>query len=210
MKKNKQLVPICFIAAAIIFIVILVFMCKPKWDEYNGENSKLIKNTLKLQENEAKAKMLESNEEEENIKLKSLKPIFESNVDSSNENLKVFGDMFEEIIKKAQQNGLLIRSIEYDMRPAADPIYNENPDGYNVCDLKFFFIGSYGQFQSFLNDMSKNFSYLTYFSSLNITAFESNTDYLLINTSITLYSKKSEQTKSHRSPLASGNKKKRK
>ena len=100
--------------------------------------------------------------------------------------------MFEEIIRKAQKNGLMIRSIEYDMRPATDPIYLENPEAYNACELKFFFVGSYAQLQTFLSDMNNNFGYLTYISKLNITAFTSNTDYLLINISITLYSKKAE------------------
>ena len=78
------------------------------------------------------------------------------------------------------------------MRPANDPIYIENPEIYNACELKFFFVGSYSQLQAFLSDMNNNFKYLTYISKLNITAFTSNTDYLLINISITLYSKKNE------------------
>ena len=39
---------------------------------------------------------------------------------------------------------------------------------------------------------NNNFEYLVYISSLSVTAFERNTDYILANTSITLYSKKPE------------------
>ena len=101
--------------------------------------------------------------------------------------------MFEEIIKRAQSNGLLIRSIEYDMKPADDPIYMEYSDTYNVCQLKFFLVGSYSQLQAFLNGINNNFEYLTSISKLNVTAFRANTDYLLINLGITLYSKKQQK-----------------
>lgn len=193
-KKNKQFVPLCFPIAILIFVVILVLVCKPKLDEYQEIQIRSAKNKVEREDLEAKIQKIEDAKKEEQLKLQSLKPIYESSVNnSSNESLGMFGNMFEDIINIAQKNGLLIRSIEYDMRPSEDPIYIENADAYNVCELKFFFVGSYGQLQSFFADMNRNLSYLTYISNLNITAFTENTDYLLINTSITLYSKKPEQ-----------------
>ena len=105
-------------------------------------------------------------------------------------NLSVFGTMFEDIIAKIQKNGLFIRSIEYNMRPEADQIYQIGSKSYNVCELNFFLVGTYSQLQDLLVEMNNNFNYLTYISKLNITSFNANTDYLLIDTSITLYSKK--------------------
>ena len=66
----------------------------------------------------------------------------------------------------------------------------EHADTYNACELKFFFVGTYSQLQSFLSEINNNFEYLTFVSKLSVTAFAKNTDYLLINTSITIYSKK--------------------
>ena len=194
-KKNKQLVPICFALAALLFFVIIFVVLKPKYEEFAEMKLRASKNNVERESLEEKIKKLDAEKEAENLKLKSLKPIYESTLESSTENLGIFGNMFEEIIKKAQKNGLMIRSIEYDMRPALDPIYKENPEVYNACELKFFFVGSYAQLQAFLSDMNNNFNYLTYISKLDITAFTSNTDYLLINISITLYSKKAEQSK---------------
>ena len=194
-KKNKQLVPICFALAALLFFVIIFVVLKPKYEEFAEMKLRDSKNNVERESLEEKIKKIDAEKEAENLKLKSLKPIYESTLESSTENLGIFGNMFEEIIKKAQKNGLMIRSIEYDMRPALDPIYQENPEAYNACELKFFFVGSYTQLQAFLSDMNNNFNYLTYISKLDITAFTSNTDYLLINISITLYSKKAEQSK---------------
>lgn len=197
-KKNKQLVPICFALAILLFFIIIFVVVKPKYEEYSEMQIRATKNDFERQSLEEQIKKIDEQKEAENLKLKSLKPIYETNLDSSTENLGMFGNMFEDIIKKAQNNGLLIRSIEYDMRPANDPIYMESSEVYNACELKFFFVGSYAQFQAFLADMNNNFEYLTYFSNLNITAFKGNTDYLLINFSITLYSKKPEVQKSRR------------
>ncbi len=191
-KKNKQLVPICIALALLLFLIIVLIIVKPKYEEFSEMKIRATKNNYERQTLEDKIKKIDAEKAVENLKLKSLKPIYETNLDSSTENLGVFGNMFEEIIKKAQKNGLLIRSIEYDMRPANDPIYMENSEFYNACELKFFFVGSYSQLQAFMSDMNNNFNYLTYISQLKITAFSSNTDYLLINISITLYSKKND------------------
>ena len=193
-KKNKQLIPLCFVIAIIIFAVILFLVCKPKFDEYNETQIRVSKNKVERENLESKVQKIEDAKKAEQLKLSSLKPIYEAAAgSSSDESLRMFGNMFEDIIRIAQKNGLLIRSIEYDMRPMDDPVYIDYSDMYNVCELKFFFVGSYTQLQSFFSDMNNNISYLTYISSLNITAFTENTDYLLINTSITLYSKKPEQ-----------------
>jgi hypothetical protein len=177
----------------------IVFIVRPKFQEYNEYNVRVDKNNFERKELEEQIKKIESQKEEENIKLQALKPIYASEVDSSADNLGMFGNMFEDIIRYAQNDGLLIRSIEYDLRPSTDLIYQENANAYNVCELKFFFVGTYMQLQSFLNDMNNNFQYLVHISKLDVTAFTENTDYLLVKTSITIYSKKSEPKKKKKS-----------
>ena len=189
-KKYQQFVPFCLILAAVLVVFILVIVCKPKIEELldiSSEVSRASEQKIKLEEENRKE---EANRQAENIKLRALKPIYKSPVAGTNESLGVFGNMFEDIIKMAQVNGLLIRSIEYNMRPSGDLLYAENADSYNACELKFFFVGTYGQMQAFLNDMNKNFQYLTSISGLTISAFPENPDYLLINENITLYSEK--------------------
>lgn len=191
-KRNKQLVPVIFVLSILLFAFIVFFTINPKFEEYKEAQLKNSKINVDRDNLEDQITKIKAEQEQENIKLQSLKTVYESQVNSTSDNLGMFGSMFDEIIKNAQHNGLLIRSIEYDLRPEADPIYSENSDNYNVCELKFFFVGTYAQLGSFLSDINNRFQYLVYISKLDVTAFASNTDYLLINTSITLYSKKPE------------------
>ncbi len=201
--KIKQLVPICIIIAIALFGAIVWLTCKDSFTSYD-EAKNNAKQALNKQENlSSQVRSIEDVQESEKLKLKSLKPIYEAtnNIEGEN-NLSVFGNMFDEIITKIRANGLMMYSIEYNMLPESDPIYTTSPGYYNVCELKFVLAGYYSQLQGFINDINNNFPNLVYISGLNVTAFESNTDYLLINLAITLYSKKPIQSK--RQPL--GNK----
>ncbi len=193
-KKYQQFVPICLILAAVLIVLIVISICRPKIEEYSDIREELERNSAKKQKLEEQVRKEEADKQAQEIKLRALKPIFKTTVNSSNESLGVFGNMFEDIIKTAQSNGLLIRSIEYNMKPTNDPLYAENSGSYNACELKFFFVGTYNQMHAFLNDMNNNFEYLTAISSLSITAFQEDADYLLINEAITLYSEKPSMT----------------
>ncbi len=189
-KKNKQLIPICFLTAIIIFVLIIFTITKTIWEEYSEAKEMAERSTKELQTLEERYDKTQQIRTQEEVKLKSIKQVYQSDLNSANENLGMFGTMFEDIIKRIQYNGLLIRSIEYDMHPSGDAVFSGYSDQYNVCELKFFLVGSYAQLQAFLNEMNNNFEYLISFSKLNITAFTGNTDYILVNMSITLYSKK--------------------
>ena len=52
--KNKQYVPICFIGAIVIFIAIILFMTKGKYDEYADLKSRTIRQDVELQNLEKK------------------------------------------------------------------------------------------------------------------------------------------------------------
>ena len=188
--KNKQLVPICFLTAIIIFILIVFTVLRNKWDEYTEAKEMAERSTRELKALEEQDNKTQQLREQNEMKLRSIKQIYQSNLDSENENLGMFGTMFEDIIKRIQYNGLLIRSIEYDMHPATDAVFSGYSDEYNVCELKFFLVGSYAQLQAFLSEMNNNFEYLISFSKMNVTAFTGNSDYIIANISINLYSKK--------------------
>lgn len=188
-KKNNQYVPICFAAGVILFFAVVYFMVKPAWDEYNDAKERNTNSASELrtyQERDAKEKQKRAEEE---MNLKSIKQIYETVYDNT-DNLAAFGTMFDDLIKKAQENDLFIRSIEYDTKPADNSIYTDFSEQYNVCKLNFFLVGKYPNLRNFLNDITNNFKFLLSVSNVNITAFAGDTDYILIKLSVTLYSKK--------------------
>ena len=191
-KSLNQYVPLIGIVA-VILAALLIFLCtKDLLTEFSEAKEAVANHERQVHEKEKEINAIDAAAEEERLKLKSLKPVYEAEVDSASQNLGIYGDMFEKLVKGAQRNGLMIRSIEYNMTPETDLLLEEHSDAYNACELKFFFVGTYSQLQSFLSEVNNNFEYLTYVSNLSVTAFSKNTDYLLINTSITMYSKKSD------------------
>lgn len=189
-KNNQKYVPICYLLAAIIFFVVLYMFCQPKFEEYNQSKNSASSSERQKTELAEKLKKIESEKALSDMKMKNLKTIVETNVDSSAANLGMFGNLFETIINKCRANGLFIRSIEYDLNPSSDPIYQENAD-YNVCELKLTLVGEYAKLKTFLADLN-TVENLIYISKMDVSAFTGNTDYLLINISINLYSKKAQ------------------
>ena len=191
-KKYSQYVPIIFVAA-IILIGIIVFMgTKDTITEFTEAQSAISNYESKIRQKEKEINALDTAAKQEQVKLQSIKPVYETDLDSENKNLGIYGNMFENLVKRAQSNGLMIRSIEYNMTPENDPLLTDSPEKYNACELKFFLVGTYSQLQGFLMEVNNNFEYLVSISKLGVTAFDRNTDYVLAKTSITLYSKKPE------------------
>ena len=199
--KNQKLVPICLLAAVLIMVAILYARCWPKIEEIQSTKQSVAESTRTRETLKNQMDDLESQRALNDMKMKNLKTIVETNVSSNVENLGIFGNLFETIVSKAQKNGLLIRAIEYNLNPASDPIFQKNPDGYNVCELKLSLVGGYNQLRAFIADLN-GIEHLIYLSKLNVTAFSENTDYLLIHMSINLYSKKSNASKVKQQPFA--------
>ncbi len=192
-KKNNQLVPIVLLGAVVIFLLIIYSFCNPAFNDYQRAQNKINTDSLEVQRLQEQYDQEKEKRKQEDIQIQSLKQVYITNSVNSDDNLGKFGTMFDDIIKRAQYNGLLIRSIEYDMKPASSAIYNNFSDTYNVCELKFFFVSTYTQLKTFMNELTTSFPYLISISKLDVTAFSGNEDYILINMAITLYSKK--QTK---------------
>ncbi len=188
-KKNNQYVPICFLAGVILCFAVVYFMVKPAWDEYNEAKERNTSSASELRTYQEKDEKEKQKRAEEEMNLKSIKQIYETVYDNT-DNLAAFGTMFDDLIKKAQENDLFIRSIEYDTKPADNSIYTDFSEQYNVCKLNFFLVGKYPNLRNFLNDITNNFKFLLSVSNVNITAFAGDTDYILIKLSVTLYSKK--------------------
>ena len=194
-KKIQQFVPFCLLLAGVLTVVMLFLFCKTRIEELVEVRNETSKANIQKANLQAQLKKEEEEQSQQQIKLKSLKPIYTSDMIESSDSLSSFGSMFDDIIRFAQRDGLLIRSIEYNMKPTNDPLYSFNADDYNACELKFFFVGTYDKMKAFLDDMNTNFEYLTSISNLNISAFQEDDNYLLISETITLYSEKGKKQK---------------
>ncbi len=202
MKKLKQNIGvICLVVAVLIFILIVNAIIQEPLEEYNSQIAKKEANTVKLEAYEKQKQELAKKEEEEKNQLKKFKPFFEAPAEADLNNPGLYGSMFDSIIKISQSNGLMIRSIETNMKPAYDPLISVHPEQYFACEFKFFFVGTYAQLQSYLNDMINKFEYMISISQLNVTAFDENPDYLLIKVSFNLYAKKHEMPKKGQSGM---------
>ena len=189
-KKNNQYVPICFLAGVVIAIAIAIIFAKPSLEEYFDAADRQKRTASELQTLDEQMKKEENRKNQDAMKLKSIKQIYESDYSETNDNLAAFGTMFDDIIKTAQSNNLFIRSIEYDTKPSDNTIYANFSDQYNVCKLKFFLVGKYPDLRNFLDDVANNFQYLLSVSDINVTSFSGDTDFILIKLSVSLYSKK--------------------
>lgn len=187
---KKQLAPLCILVSVIIFAAVLFFTVKPLFESFSEAKTQRENAEREEKELAEKDRLLKEEAAKEEMRLKAIKPIYQSDLQSDAENLGMFGSMFEDIIRRVQYNGLYIRSIEYDLKPASDLLFQKFAEEYNVCELKFFLVGTYAQLQSFLVELNNTFPYLSTVSALDVAAFSENTDYILINMSITLYSKK--------------------
>ncbi len=117
-----------------------------------------------------------------------LKPFYKQDF-APNDSIASFGGMFEDVINYVKINGLLLRTIEYNLNPEEDPIFKNFASAYNVCEIKMFLIGTYPQIQGFMNDIEL-YPYYISVDQINIMPYENNKKYLLANVSIHLYSKK--------------------
>ncbi len=151
--------------------------------EHKKQEEKLKEAKKKLEDFEkTKQKMLD--------KQNKLKPVFEQK-QSPEDSIASFGGMFEDIVDYVKMNGLMLRSVEYKLNPADDTIYATFPTLYNVCQVNIFVVGTYTQMEGFMRDLTV-YPYFINIASMDISPYEKDKQYLLVNISITLYSKKQQ------------------
>jgi len=121
-------------------------------------------------------------------KQNKLKPFFEQK-GAPEDSVASFGGMFEDVIDYVKMNSLMLRSVEYYMNPKEDPMYAKFPLLYNVCRIKLFMVGTYSQLEGFLKDISV-YPYFIDISEISIYPYKKDMNYLIMNVSLTLYSKK--------------------
>ena len=117
-----------------------------------------------------------------------LRPFFKQDF-APDDSIASFGGMFEDIVSYVKMNGLLLRSIEYNINPEEDQIYQNFTSTYNVCQVKLYMVGTYPQLQKFLNDIY-TYPYYTSIDSISLNPYEYNKKFLVAEIDINLYSKK--------------------
>ena len=192
MNKNKnQIILLAGIVAVVIVLGIFYAFIPRMFEDYSRAAENAERSTKDLERVEAEFNKSESALLKEEDLLKNIKAIYQANPTSSTDNLSMFGSQFDDVIQRIQQNGLMIRAIEYQMTPDFDPLSKAND--YNTCALKFFLVGSYSQLKTLLHELNTNFPYLLGLSKVNILVYEDNTDYILADFAVTLYSKKAKK-----------------
>ncbi len=178
-----------------VFIIILLAALGLKYVAGNASKTKEYVSANKAQKAQLKEVQVKFDEvkkikQEMTAKQSKIKPVFSQKA-APEDSIASFGGMFEDIIDYVKMNGLRLRSVEYIINPADDPIYSVFPSLYNVCRINIFVIATYGQMEGFLRDLTV-YPYFINISSIDITPYEKDKEYLLVNISITLYSKKQQ------------------
>ena len=192
--SNKYLI-FAAIGVVLIFVLCYVYIIKPTWEDY--QTTKISANRSKT-ELEGLNKQYESTQDEqkrEEMQLQSIKQIYPADKEGTADNLAVYGDAFSQILNCIKRNHILVRSIEYRTTPDENPLVQQFGDRYNVCEIKFFLVSTYEQLKVFFKEVSNDTKYLISISNVTTQVFEENTDYILSNVSLTLYSKKKEEQK---------------
>ena len=193
-KKNKTYYLGLIVAVAfIVFCAVIVVIVKPMHDKFKTLEADAIRSSQELQKVEAEKNAATSSLLKEKESLKNIKDVFEADASAGIDNLSIFGSMFDDVIQRIQQNGLMIRAIEYQMNPSFDPLSISFSKDYNVCTLKFFLVGTYSQLKTLLLELHNQFPYLVGLSKVNVLVYKENTDYILTDLSVTLYSKKPKE-----------------
>ena len=187
--KSNYIMFIVVVAIA-IFVVGTFLIVKPAIDGYTSLQTQVEQNRHDLANAQREVDESKSSLQKEEDLLKTIKAIYNSNTAGTAENLSSFGTMFDDVIQRIQQNGLMIRAIEYQMNPENDPLVVGFAKDYNVCTLKFFLVGSYAQLRTLLEELNTTFPYLVGLTKLNVLVYQENTDYILADLAVTLYSKK--------------------
>lgn len=152
------------------------------------EDRKVEKQTkeTKLRQLEA-AKAKQENAVEEKKETKSGKVIYEV-LGQQFSSEASFGIMFENILANITNNGVRIRSIDYNYTPQDDKILQTNAPGYNACELSFTTVSNYAQLQNFFKSITKE-NYLTNIYEVYIEPYDKDKTILIAKFKIRLYTK---------------------
>ena len=188
MSLIKRLIPI-FIGS--IIIIIAIWLCKSPYDDYNNA-AKANKTQLQEKKNlEDQVAQLDSEKAQQKANMSTLKPFLEMTNEFSPDSLASFGSMLDDIVENyIKPNGVMVRSIDYQIDPPEDPISSAFSPNYHSCVIELRLIAKYPQLHDLVYQLINDFPNFISLSQLVVTAYPADKEYLDINLKVNLYVKK--------------------
>ncbi len=185
---KKYLIYIAVLVLIVIFALYLLIPIAsgivqkiPQIDEKKAN----VENLTKELELAKKAKMEKENALSEG---RVIKQIYESDIKSTDMMVN-FNGMLETVLNLAKQAGLKTKTIEFKVIPEADLVKQNHSNDYDATLLIAQMYGTYTELQNFLREVYRH-EYLMGIYELKITPYEADKKILIINISLSLYSKK--------------------
>lgn len=194
MQKVKSMRPEKVIIPIILFIVIVVAAIFLVQDPFRRsiEASDKEKSAVELnQKLQSQLDALESEKEQQQANMNTLKPFFEMQGEFDDTSLASFGSMLEDIVEDyIKPHGVMVRSIDYTIDPPEDPISSAFAPNYRSCALELYLICKYSNLHDLLYSLINDFPYFISISQMVVSAYPADKEYLLVYLTINLYTKK--------------------
>lgn len=148
----------------------------------------------KLKEIQKKVKEYEETKKKIEVQQNKIKPVFDLGT-GAEDSIAAFGGMFEDMIGYVKMNNIKLRSVSYLISPPTDPIYAKFPTLYSVCQVNFFMVTTYNDFEGLLRDLTV-YPYFINVYEISMVPYEKNKQYILVEMAINLYAKKQQSASS--------------
>ena len=173
-----------------LVIAFCIYQIVPKAQAVHQNIARIEEMEAKVNDLNVKYLEVQKRQNIENMKYANLeqKIIYQPQYAYSNSLLALNG-MLEEITNKALKNQLKLRKIDYIENLTNDVITTNDPNSYNACGVKLSLIGSYLEFQKFLNEIF-TYPYLVNLNTIDITPYQRDKRVLIIDVTLHMYAKK--------------------
>ena len=173
-----------------LVIAFCIYQIVPKAQAVHQNIARIEEMEAKVNDLNVKYLEVQKRQNIENMKYANLeqKIIYQPQYAYSNSLLALNG-MLEDITNKALKNQLKLRKIDYIKNLTNDVITTNDPNSYNACGVKLSLIGSYLEFQKFLNEIF-TYPYLVNLNTIDITPYQRDKRVLIIDVTLHMYAKK--------------------
>ena len=173
-----------------LVIAFCIYQIVPKAQAVHQNIARIEEMEAKVNDLNVKYLEVQKRQNIENMKYANLeqKIIYQPQYAYSNSLLALNG-MLEDITNKALKNQLKLRKIDYIENLTNDGITTNDPNSYNAGGVKLSLIGSYLEFQKFLNEIF-TYPYLVNLNTIDITPYQCDKRVLIIDVTLHMYAKK--------------------
>ncbi|MBR6162988.1 hypothetical protein IKQ26_03730 [bacterium] len=194
MQKVKSMRPEKVIIPIIIFIAIILAAIFFVQDPFRRTIEASDRQKAKMEERQnlqAQLDALESEKEQQQANMNTLKPFYVMQGEFDDTSLASFGGMLEDIVENyIKPHGVMVRSIDYTIDPPEDPITAAFAPNYRSCALELYLICKYPQLHDLVYSLINDFPNFISISQMVVSAYPADKEYLLVYLTINLYTKK--------------------